>query len=66
MARERPNASNAVPPSQRILGGIPPVVLTGLTPAEVRAGRRSAPLTRDEFKALRRLAELGVSPLPRA
>jgi len=34
-----------------------------LTPAEVHALRRSAPLTPVQFKTLRRLAEQGVSPL---
>jgi hypothetical protein len=35
----------------------------GLTRAEARALRRSAPLTPAQFKELRRRAEHGVSPL---
>ena len=34
-----------------------------LTPAQSHAERRSAPLTPEQFKSLRRLAEQGVSPL---
>jgi hypothetical protein len=38
-------------------------VLLGLTRAEARALRRSAPLTPAQFRELRLLAEHGVSPL---
>lgn len=34
-----------------------------LTPAQSHAQRRSEPLTPEQFKSLRRLAEQGVSPL---
>lgn len=34
-----------------------------LTPAQVHARRRGAPLTPEQFKSLRRLAEQGISPL---
>ena len=35
----------------------------GLTRAEMHALRRSQPLTPQQFKSLRRMAEQGVSPL---
>jgi predicted nuclease with RNAse H fold len=46
-------------PSERI----PAPAVAGLTRAEERALRRSAPLTPAQFKELRRLAEQGISPL---
>jgi hypothetical protein len=63
VARERPTASNAVPPADanpectRV--GDP----AGLTRAEARALRRSTPLTPAQFKTLRRRAEQGLNPL---
>ena len=64
MARERPTASNAVPPAEvttpeRTRDGDP----AGLTRAEARALRRSAPLTPAQFKAMQRRAEQGLHPL---
>ena len=63
MARERPTASNAVPPAdadpERARGRDP----AGLTRAQARALRRSTPLTPAQFKALRRRAEQGLNPL---
>jgi hypothetical protein len=63
VARERPTASNVVPPAdanpKRTRGGDP----AELTRAEARALRRSAPLTPGQFKTLRRRAEQGLNPL---
>lgn len=43
--------------------GQPEAVPKGLTRAEEHALRRSQPLTPQQFKSLRRMAEQGVSPL---
>jgi hypothetical protein len=62
VARKRPTASNVVPPTQNITEHESPTPSV-LTRPEARALRRSAPLTPGQFKALRRLAEKGESPL---
>ena len=59
MAVERQTRANAVPPEEVRTPGGP----GRLTRAEERALRRSTPLTPLQFKALRQLAEQGVSPL---
>jgi hypothetical protein len=62
VARERPTASNVVPPTRRITER-EDVAWSALTRAEAHALRRSAPLTPAQFKRLRRLAEKGEDPL---
>jgi hypothetical protein len=42
---------------------VPPRVPVVLTPAQSHAERRSAPLTPEQFRSLRQLAEQGVNPL---
>ncbi len=65
MAREQSTRPYGVPsdPSSDSDDGRDPV--TGLTPAQEHAMRRSAPLSPGQFAELRRLAERGVNPLPR-
>jgi hypothetical protein len=63
VARERPTASNVVPPIPIIPEQAMSDAWAILTRAEAHALRRSTPLTRDQFKALPHLAEQGVSPL---
>ena len=62
VARERPTASD-VPPIQIIPEPAKFDSWAGLTRAEAHALRRSTPLTPGQFKAGRRLAEQGISPL---
>jgi hypothetical protein len=62
VARKRPIASNVVPPIQTGHGRTALPVWEVLARAEAHARRRSAPLTPDQFKALRRLAQQGVAP----
>jgi len=61
----QPIASNVVPLTQHADGPAPPAAWAALTCAEAHALRRSAPLTPNQFAALRRRAELGISPLDR-
>ncbi len=63
MARERPTASIAVPPSHDTTERERSESAFGLTRAEAHALRRSAPLTTAQFRSLRLLAEQGKSPL---
>jgi hypothetical protein len=65
VARERPTASNVEPLTDTALGHVRTAALPALTCAEAHALRRSAPLTPEQFAALRRRAELGISPLSR-
>jgi predicted nuclease with RNAse H fold len=58
MAVDRQSRASVAPP-ERLRAPARP----GLTRAEERALRRSTPLTPVQFKALRQLAEQGVSPL---
>lgn len=64
--RARPAPSHVVSPTdagpQRLRADVP----GRFTPAELRAMERSAPLTPEQFKQLRRRAERGVSPLRRS
>jgi predicted nuclease with RNAse H fold len=66
VARERPTASNVVPPADANLECTREGDPAGLTRAEARALRRSAPLTPAQFKAMRRRAEQGLNPLRQA
>lgn len=61
MARQRPTASDDQKAPPRTESRAAP---RGLTRAEARALSRSAPLTRAEFHARRRLAERSLDPLP--
>jgi DNA-binding transcriptional regulator YiaG len=66
MARERPRDPYVVSSihSRRTTEETArPEVRAGLTPAEMHALRRSAPLTPAQFTELRSLADKGVSPL---
>ena len=67
MARERPTAANDDPPPLTGVDAVTPIRLVSdgplLTRAEAQALARSTPLTPEQFKARRRLAEQGISPL---
>jgi hypothetical protein len=65
MARARQRDPYVVPPihARRTAEGAKSEVRAGLTPAEMHALRRSAPLTPAQFTELRSLADKGVSPL---
>jgi hypothetical protein len=63
VARERPTASNVVPPSPVTPEHVKRDAWAGLTRAEAHALRRSTPLTPAQFKAYRPLPEPGVVPL---
>jgi hypothetical protein len=63
VARERPTASDAVPPIHVGPEHAQPDAWAALTRAEAHALRRSTPLTPGHFKARRRLAEPGIRPL---
>jgi hypothetical protein len=62
MTHQEPATNRVAPPkdNRQRRGSDAPL---GLTRAEARALRRSAPLTPGQFKELRLLAEHGVSPL---
>ena len=64
MARMRPSASD-VSPAPITDERTKPAAWAALTRAEAHALRRSAPLTPEQFKALRKLAERGVNPFRR-
>jgi hypothetical protein len=63
VARKRPTASDVVPPIPIVPEHAKPDVWAALTRAEAHALRRSTPLTPAQFKARRRLAEQGITPL---
>lgn len=63
MARENPTRPSVVPPDHPIGDDGRPRPEAGLTPSQVHALRRSAPLSPARFKELRRLADQGVTPL---
>jgi hypothetical protein len=63
VARKRPTASDVVPPIHIAPEDAKPDAWAALTRAEAHALRRSTPLTPAQFKAQRRLAEQGISPL---
>jgi hypothetical protein len=63
VARKRPTASNVVSPIEITPEQAKPYAWAALTRAEAHALRRSTPLTAEQFKARRRLAEQGISPL---
>ena len=65
VARKRPTASDVQPPALITDRERPPAAWAALTRAEAHAARRSAPLTPDQFKSLRQLAEHGINPLRR-
>jgi len=58
--RKPSTAADVRPPAQV---QAPPRVPVELTPAQTHAQRRSAPLTPEQFKGMRRLAEHGENPL---
>jgi hypothetical protein len=58
--RKPSTAADVRPPAQRPLASRSPIELT---PAQTRAQQRSAPLTPQQFRGLRELAEHGVNPL---
>jgi hypothetical protein len=62
MPRQR-STTDAVSPTTDSRQRGRPDLPVALTRAEARALRRSAPLTPEQFKSLRRLAEQGVNPL---
>ena len=62
MTQQEP-ATGGVAPTKNSRQGRGIDVPLGLTRAEAHALRRSAPLTREQFRELRLLAEHGVSPL---
>jgi hypothetical protein len=65
VAHKRPTASDVVPPIDIANEDIKPEAWAALTRAEAHAMRRSTPLTPEQFKSRRRLAEQGVNPLRR-
>jgi hypothetical protein len=60
--RQPSSAADVRPPSQRPPSTPAPVELT---PAQIHAQQRSAPLTPEQFRGPRQLAEHGVNPLRR-
>lgn len=62
MEHKPPTAADATTPAHAD-GHLRMPAPVALTPAQSHAQRRSAPLTPEQFKSLRRLAEQGVSPL---
>jgi hypothetical protein len=62
VARKRPTGSDDVPTHRPAASG--QSAPDALTRAQARALSRSAPLTPSEFKAMRRVAEQRVDPLP--
>jgi len=62
VARERSTHAEFVP-AMKAPPRHEPDARVWLTPSEVHAMRRSAPLTPEQFKELGRLAEQGISPL---
>ena len=65
VAHLRPKASDVSPPDP---GAVPAQTRRGevsMTRAQAHALRRCAPLTPKQFKAKRRLADLGINPLRR-
>lgn len=61
MARKRPIASQDTPPS-RFDDAPRHKTVRGLSPSEIRALTRCAPLTKTEFRAQRQLADRNVFP----
>lgn len=64
MERTPQAAADVIAPT-RALGQTPPPAPAALTPAECHALRRSAPLTRAQFRSPGDLAERGAGPLRR-